>query len=70
LSATESRALLDLLYAQMVEPERVVRWRWREGDIAFWDNRSTAHYAAADYGDARRLMHRVTIAGDRPFGVA
>lgn len=68
LSPTESDAILRLLYAHTVEPERVVRWKWRDGDVAFWDNRATAHYAAADYGDNRRVMHRVTIAGEVPFG--
>ena len=69
LSPAESDAILNLLYTHTVEPERVVRWKWRDGDVAFWDNRATAHYAAADYGDHRRVMHRVTVAGDRPFGV-
>lgn len=66
---TESDAILNMLYAHTIEPERVVRWKWREGDVAFWDNRSTAHYAAADYGDHRRVMHRVTVAGNPPTGV-
>jgi alpha-ketoglutarate-dependent taurine dioxygenase len=65
----ESDALLAFLYQHSTAPERTVRWRWRAGDIAFWDNRSTQHYAAADYGDARRVMHRVTVAGDRPVGI-
>ncbi len=68
LLKSESDALLQMLYRHSTEPERVVRWRWREGDIAFWDNRSTAHYATSDYTD-RRVMHRVTIAGERPTGV-
>jgi taurine dioxygenase len=68
LTPAESQALLALLYEHTVEPERVVRWHWREGDVAFWDNRATAHYAAADYTE-RRVMHRITIAGDRPIGV-
>ena len=70
LAPAESDAILHLLYQHTIEPERVVRWKWRDGDVAFWDNRSTAHYAAADYGDARRIMHRVTIAGDAPVGPA
>ena len=68
LSPAESDALLDLLYAHTIAPERVVRWHWRDGDVAIWDNRSTAHYAAADYTE-RRVMHRVTVAGDRPMGI-
>jgi taurine dioxygenase len=68
LSPAESDALLELLYHHMIAPERVLRWHWREGDIAVWDNRSTAHYAAADYVE-RRVMHRITVAGDRPIGV-
>lgn len=70
LSPPESDAILRLLYTHTIEPERVVRWRWRHGDVAFWDNRATAHYAAADYGDSRRIMHRITIAGDAPVGIA
>jgi len=68
LLPTESDAILQMLYAHTIEPERVVRWRWRQGDVAFWDNRATAHYAAADYGNQRRIMHRITIAGERPAG--
>lgn len=67
LSTAESDALLALLYRHSTEPERVVRWHWRARDVAFWDNRTTAHYATADY-DERRVMHRVTLAGDRPAG--
>ena len=36
--------------------------------MAMWDNRSTAHYANRDYGNARRVMHRITLRGDRPRG--
>ena len=69
LSRVESEHLLALLYEHMAAPERVVRWRWRVGDVAFWDNRATSHYAAADY-DGPRVMHRITVAGDRPVGIA
>lgn len=67
VSAAESKAILELLYAHTTVPERVVRWHWSEGDIAVWDNRSTTHYAAADY-TGHRVMHRVTVRGDRPYG--
>ena len=66
LAARDSDALLDLLNARMTTPEHTVRHRWRTGDVAFWDNRSTMHYATLDYGTAPRVMHRVTLRGERP----
>ncbi|MEU7750286.1 TauD/TfdA family dioxygenase [Micromonospora sp. NPDC049101] len=70
VSEAESRAILDLLYAHLTKPEHLVRHRWRPGDVAMWDNRSTAHYANRDYGGARRVVHRITLRGDRPQGPA
>ncbi len=68
LSEFESRAILDLLYAHLTKPEHIVRHRWRAGDVAMWDNRSTSHYANRDYGTDRRVMHRITLRGDVPVG--
>jgi alpha-ketoglutarate-dependent taurine dioxygenase len=68
VSEAESRGILDLLYAHLTKPEHIVRHRWRVGDVAMWDNRSTAHYANRDYGDQRRVMHRITLRGDLPAG--
>lgn len=67
LEPAESRAVLDLLFAHFARPEFTVRWRWRENDVAFWDNRVTQHYAVDDYRPQRRVMHRATILGDKPF---
>lgn len=67
LSASESDAVLRLLVTHSARPEFTVRWRWKVGDLAFWDNRLTQHYAVADYLPHRRVMHRATILGDRPF---
>lgn len=67
VSDAESRGLLDAFYAHLTKPEHIVRHRWRLGDVVLWDNRSTAHYANRDYTE-RRLMHRVTLRGDRPVG--
>jgi taurine dioxygenase len=50
--------------------EHTVRWRWQPGDVAIWDNQATQHYAIADYGDAPRSMHRVTVAGDVPVSIS
>jgi taurine dioxygenase len=68
VSEFESRSLLDLFYAHLTKPEHIVRHRWHPGDVAMWDNRSTLHYANRDYGDFRRIMHRITLRGDAPVG--
>ncbi|SMQ74131.1 taurine dioxygenase [Altererythrobacter xiamenensis] len=70
LSSTESRWLLEHLYARAKDAEIQCRFRWRAGSIAFWDNRVCQHLAASDYFPARRVMERVTIAGDKPYFTA
>lgn len=69
LSTAESAVLIDLWQSYVTRPENTVRWTWRVGDVAFWDNRATQHYAVYDYGDARRVVNRLTLAGDVPRGV-
>ncbi|AGL16387.1 TauD/TfdA family dioxygenase [Actinoplanes sp. N902-109] len=69
LSKTEGRDILRLLQAYVTRPENTLRHRWALGDVVVWDNRTTQHYAADDYGDLARKMHRVTVAGDVPVGV-
>jgi alpha-ketoglutarate-dependent taurine dioxygenase len=64
-----SRDLIRLLQDYITRPEHTVRWQWREGDLAIWDNRATQHYAIADYGTAHRRGERVTVAGPVPVGV-
>jgi taurine dioxygenase len=61
LTQTESQGLLSLLFDHAERPEFSVRWTWRPGDAALWDNRCTMHYAVNDYGSATRILHRVTI---------
>lgn len=66
MSEEESRTILRLLMAQVHVPEYQFRLRWKPGTIAFWDNRSTQHYANNDYYPNRRRMERVAVVGERP----
>jgi alpha-ketoglutarate-dependent taurine dioxygenase len=66
LSEEESAPILDYLYQQQTRPEFICRFRWRVGSLAFWDNRATLHYPLNDYHGYRRVMHRITLAGDTP----
>ncbi len=70
LSSVESRRLLELLYEHLTRPEYTVRLRWTPGTLAVWDNRSTAHLGPQDldHVDVDRVLHRVTVVGDRPVG--
>lgn len=60
--------LYNVLQSYITRLENTVRWRWTAGDVAIWDNRATQHYAINDYGAQRRVMRRVTLAGDVPVG--
>ena len=59
--------LLNYLISRAMIPEYQVRWRWRPGSIAIWDNRCTQHYAVMDYWPAVRKMERAGIVGDKPY---
>ena len=69
LADGESASLLGFLLAHLRSPDFQCRFHWSEGAVAFWDNRVVQHYAVPDYHE-RRVMHRVTVAGDRPYGPA
>ncbi|WP_426441233.1 TauD/TfdA dioxygenase family protein [Bradyrhizobium genosp. P] len=62
----DGRRLFDLFQSHITAPENTVRWTWREGDVAIWDNRATQHYAVNDYGDQHRVVRRATIDGEVP----
>jgi taurine dioxygenase len=66
----EAKPLLDFLFAHGTRTEYTCRWQWRVGDVAMWDNRAVQHMAMADFTGHRRAMHRTTVAGEEPRGVA
>ncbi len=65
LSERENDLILPFLNDHIRSPEFQCRFRWDTNSIAFWDNRSVQHYAVPDYTE-RRVMHRVTLDGDKP----
>lgn len=70
MTTNESNGLRVWLANHMNKPEDQIRWRWRAGDLAMWDNRCTMHYAVADYLPAYRCMNRITVVKDLREGIA
>ena len=64
LDRAESRELLEIILRQYKKPEHQVRFSWRPGSVAFWDNRAAVHYAVRNYGDYPRLLERILIADE------
>ncbi|MCC6296011.1 MAG: TauD/TfdA family dioxygenase [Pseudomonadales bacterium] len=62
----DSLPLLEALYKHQRKPEFQCRFRWSPGALAMWDNRSCQHYPVNDYHGHRRLLHRISLKGDRP----
>ena len=62
----ESAPLLQFLWRHQTRPEFTCRFRWSAGSLAIWDNRCAQHSAVNDYHGQTRVMHRITLAGDKP----
>ena len=66
MTEQESAPLLDYLFQHQIRPEFTCRFSWRVGSLALWDNRCAQHNPVNDYHGHKRLMHRITLEGDRP----
>jgi taurine dioxygenase len=66
LERDESDAILRFLYKHSVKPQYTIRYHWHPGDVGFWDNRSTQHAVVGDFGDAARVIQRITLRGHVP----
>jgi len=65
----DSQRLFAILQDHITRPENTVRWHWRQGDVAIWDNRATQHRAIADFGLQKRHLRRVTVNGTTPVAI-
>jgi len=66
MGEAESRPILEFLFRHQIRPEFTCRFSWAPGSIAFWDNRPTQHNPINDYHGHKRVMHRITLAGEKP----
>jgi taurine dioxygenase len=67
LSLADSEALLEALWAHASNPALAWYQQWKPGDLIMWDNRCTMHRRDAFDPEARRVMHRTQVKGDRPY---
>jgi taurine dioxygenase len=66
LTEQESAPLLNFLFQHQVKPEFTCRWAWEPDNLTFWDNRCAQHNPINDYHGFRRVLHRITLKGDKP----
>jgi alpha-ketoglutarate-dependent taurine dioxygenase len=69
VSSADSGHLFAMLRDHVTKLENTIRWRWQAGDVVIWDNRATQHKAIDDYGEAPRIVRRVTIDGPVSVGI-
>lgn len=67
MTEAESAPILQFLFQHQVKPEFTCRFHWRKGSLAMWDNRASQHNPINDYHGFRRVMRRITLAGERPY---
>lgn len=69
LNNADSAKIFEVLQSYVSDPENTVRWKWRMGDVAMWDNRATQHRSVPDHGDAPRKLRRSTVLGTVPTAI-
>jgi taurine dioxygenase len=69
LNNADSAKIFEVLQSHVAMPENTVRWKWRPGDVAMWDNRATQHRSVPDYGDGPRVLRRATVLGSVPTAI-
>ena len=67
MTVEESSPILEYLFQQQIKPEYCCRFGWSPGSVAFWDNRCAQHYPVNDYHGHKRLLHRITLKGGKPY---
>lgn len=67
MTEEESAPLLNYLFAHQVKPEFTCRFRWRPGSVVFWDNRAVQHNPVNDYHGYKRVLHRISLRGTKPY---
>ena len=63
----ESKLLLNELFTHMERETYIYKHLWEPNMLVMWDNRSVNHCAQGGYEGYKRLLHRITLAGERPF---
>lgn len=67
MTVEESTPILEFLFKHQIKSEFTCRFKWKKGSVSIWDNRCSIHNPINDYQGSRRLMHRITFQGDKPF---
>ena len=67
MTEDESTPILKFLFKHQIKSEFTCRFKWEKGSVAIWDNRCTMHNPINDYHGYRRLMHRISFKGDKPY---
>ena len=67
LNEKDSNELLEFLFFHMGQEKYIYKHKWEKNMLIMWDNRTVNHCAQGGYQGYKRLLHRITLAGSRPF---